>query len=213
MGTAQAPAADRVYEHVRRAILDRDYAGGHLLTEGEVAEAVGVSRTPVREALLRLEAQGMLRLYPKRGALVLAVSAEEADDLFEAREVVEGFCARRAWERRGALLPRLEELLERMRAHRAAGDARALSEQDRAFHAAVVEAAGNAVFTRLYDSLRDRQTVLGEAAVHASPERMDRVVEEHDALLAALRGDDPHVFEELVRHHVESAADNLRRSR
>ena len=62
------PAADRVYAHVKQGVLERTYEGGTLLTEGELAEAVGVSRTPVREALLRLEAEGLIKLYPKKGA-------------------------------------------------------------------------------------------------------------------------------------------------
>src|SRR2546426_5890689 len=83
------PAAERVYAHVKQAVLDRRYEGGTLLTEGDLAETVGVSRTPVREALLRLEAEGLLKLYPKKGALVLPVSAQEIDDVVETRLLVE----------------------------------------------------------------------------------------------------------------------------
>ncbi len=70
-------------------VLDRRYEGGTLLTEGELAEAVGVSRTPVREALLRLEVEGLIKLYPKKGALVLPVSAQEIADVVETRLLVE----------------------------------------------------------------------------------------------------------------------------
>src|SRR4051812_50176230 len=83
----QPPAADRVYQHVKQAVLERRYEGGTLLTEGELAEAVGVSRTPVREALLRLEVEGLLRLYPEKGALVLPVSAQEIRDGIETRQL------------------------------------------------------------------------------------------------------------------------------
>ena len=62
--------AGRVYQHLKRAILEQVHPGGTLLTEAEIADAVGVSRTPVREALLRLESEGLVALYPKRGALV-----------------------------------------------------------------------------------------------------------------------------------------------
>jgi len=76
MDTTSTPsAADRVYDHVRQGILSRRYADNELLAEGGIAAETGVSRTPVREALLRLEAQGMIRLLPKRGALVLPVTA------------------------------------------------------------------------------------------------------------------------------------------
>src|SRR3954465_8181531 len=86
-------ATSRAYDHLKQAILDRAYPGGALLSEGEVAAQVGVSRTPVREALLRLEPEGPVRLYPKRGALVLPASPQEITDVLETREVVETFSA------------------------------------------------------------------------------------------------------------------------
>src|SRR5262245_5406294 len=93
------PAATRVYQHVKRAILEQIHAGGALLTEVEIATAVGVSRTPVREALLRLQSEGLVTLYPKRGALVLPISAAEIEDVIEARQLVEVHAAARAWAR------------------------------------------------------------------------------------------------------------------
>jgi DNA-binding GntR family transcriptional regulator len=204
------PAVDRVYEHVKRAILERSYEGGTLVTEGEVAEAVGVSRTPVREALLRLEAEGLLRLYPKKGALVLPVSAKDIDDVLEARELVETYAAAKAWARRTVLIPELEALLDTMRHQLAAGEPRALMEADREFHAAVVGATGNPILTRLYAGLRDRQLCMGVAAMRISPERMDRAVDEHTAILDALRKGDQSRFRDLLRAHVVGAGEQLR---
>ncbi len=109
------PAAERVYTHIKEAVLDRRYEGGTLLTEGDLADAVGVSRTPVREALLRLEVEGLIKLYPKKGALVLAVSAQEIKDVVETRLLVEEFAARRAVPATPQLVARLEQLLEEQR--------------------------------------------------------------------------------------------------
>ncbi len=78
-------AADRVYEYAKAGILERRFGSHDLLTEGELAAAVGVSRTPVREALLRLQGDGLIRLLPKRGALVLPVTADEIADVLETR--------------------------------------------------------------------------------------------------------------------------------
>src|ERR671932_1608978 len=89
--TAATTATERAYGHTKSRVLDGTYAGGALITEGEVSEAVGVSRTPVREAFLRLQAEGLLRLYPKRGALVVPVSAQEIDDVMETRRMIERF--------------------------------------------------------------------------------------------------------------------------
>src|SRR5690348_18504343 len=110
LAVKQPPAADRVYTHVKQAVLERRYEGGTLLAEGDLAEAVGVSRTPVREALLRLEAEGLLKLYPKKGALVLPVSAQEIADVVETRLLVEQHAVRKlAGAVPPALIARLEE--------------------------------------------------------------------------------------------------------
>ncbi|HWB34756.1 MAG TPA: GntR family transcriptional regulator, partial [Rugosimonospora sp.] len=114
-----------MYQHLKRDILEQYHAGGALLTEGEIAEATGVSRTPVRAALLRLEAEGLVALYPKRGALVLPVSAQEVEDVIEARRLVETHAATRAWVRRAALADMLVPLLEAMRSAHVEGDAAA----------------------------------------------------------------------------------------
>src|ERR1700710_621057 len=87
---ARGGAKDRALDYVKSRILSGAFRGGELISEGEVARALEMSRTPVREAFLRLEAEGLLRLYPQRGALVVAVSPTEVESVLEARELVEG---------------------------------------------------------------------------------------------------------------------------
>ena len=204
------PAATRVYQYLKRAILEQLQPGGTLLTEAEIADAVGVSRTPVREALLRLESEGLVALYPKRGALVLPVSAQEVNEVVEARTLVEGHAANRVWPRRAELIPVLEPHLEAMRTASAAGDVSAFIVADRAFHAAVVDAAGNRILADLYHRLRDRQMRMGVATIRISPERMGIALAEHEQLLAALHGDSPQGWTSLVLAHVATAAHHLR---
>lgn len=138
----QPPAAERVYAHVKQGVLERRYEGGTLLTEGELAEAVGVSRTPVREALLRLEVEGLIKLYPKKGALVLPVSAQEIADVVETRLLVEEHAARKAVPAPAGLVERLEELLTKQKAQAAAGDLAGAAVTDRCFHAEIVRSGG-----------------------------------------------------------------------
>ncbi|MDA5284347.1 GntR family transcriptional regulator [Streptomyces sp. NPDC054904] len=195
-------AADRVYRHVKQGVLERRYEGGVLLTEGEVAEAVGVSRTPVREALLRLETEGLLKLYPKKGALVLPVSAQEIADVIETRLLVEEFTVRRAVPAPPALLERLAALLAEQRRQAAEGDIAAAMTADRCFHAEIVRHAGNAILSRLYDQLRDRQLRMGVALLHAHPDRMDRTLAEHAEILDALRAGDAEAAAAAVRGHI-----------
>ncbi|PRY18456.1 GntR family transcriptional regulator [Kineococcus rhizosphaerae] len=204
------PAAERVYAHVKHAILDRTLPGGQLLTEGEIAEQVGVSRTPVREGLLRLEAEGLVQLIPKRGALVVPVSPTEVEDVLEARELVEVHTARRAWAGRAALADRLAPHLLAMRRAAAADDTWQFAAADRAFHAEVVRAAGNDVLSGVYDSLRDRQMRMGVANLAGAPDRTATALADHEALREALRGDDEDRWLDLVRDHVRRAGDRLR---
>ncbi|MFF4087996.1 GntR family transcriptional regulator [Streptomyces nigra] len=199
----QPPAADRVYSHVKQGVLERRYEGGTLLTEGELADAVGVSRTPVREALLRLEAEGLLKLYPKKGALVLPVSAQEIKDVVETRMLVEEHAARKAVPAPPGLLERLEELLDRQKAQAAAGDLAGAAVTDRCFHAEIVRSGGNEILSRLYDQLRDRQLRMGAAVMHSHPDRIAKTLGEHEEILTALRSGDAQAAVELVHRHID----------
>ncbi|MGJ5897639.1 GntR family transcriptional regulator [Streptomyces niveiscabiei] len=197
------PAADRVYAHVKQGVLDRRFEGGTLLTEGELADAVGVSRTPVREALLRLEVEGLIRLYPKKGALVLPVSAQEIADVVETRLLIEEHAVRKAVPAPAGLVERLAELLERQKEEAGRGDLAAAAVTDRCFHAEIVRSGGNEILTRLYDQLRDRQLRMGVAIMHAHPDRIAKSLVEHEQILDALRAGDAEAAVSVVRRHVD----------
>ncbi|MBY8880574.1 GntR family transcriptional regulator [Actinacidiphila acidipaludis] len=197
------PAAERVYQYVKTGVLDRSYEGGTLLTEGDLAEAVGVSRTPVREALLRLEAEGLLKLYPKKGALVLPVSAQEIADVVETRLLVEQHAVRKLGGSVPAgLIERLEESLAEQRVHAETGDLAAFAVADRCFHAEIVRAAGNRILAQLYDQLRDRQLRMGVATMHAEPSRVAKNIAEHTEILRVLRDGAVETAVEVVGQHV-----------
>ncbi|MBC9714294.1 GntR family transcriptional regulator [Streptomyces sp. TRM66268-LWL] len=198
----QPPAAERVYQHVKQAVLERRYEGGTLLTEGELAADVGVSRTPVREALLKLEVEGLLKLYPKKGALVLPVSAQEIADVVETRLLVEEHAVRKAVPASPRLLARLEELLGEQREQAAAGDYTAAAHSDRCFHAEIVRSGGNAILSRLYDQLRDRQLRMGIAVMHSHPDRTAKTLGEHGEILDALRAGDADRAVAVIHRHI-----------
>jgi len=209
-GVEKIPAAERVYAYVKAAILDRVYPGNELLTEGELATAVGVSRTPVREALLRLEESGLVKLYPKKGALVLPVLAQEVNDVLEARELIETHAAAKVWPRRRQLAEKLVPLVQEMRDHRKAGDAKSFLVADRLFHEAIVGAAGNEILAKLYNSLRDRQVRMGVPGIEMQPARMDKSIAAHQEMIDALSGNSAKRFRELVIDHIHVAATDLR---
>jgi DNA-binding GntR family transcriptional regulator len=196
-------ATSRAYEHVKQAILDRAYPGGALLSEGEIATAVGVSRTPVREALLRLETEGLLRLYPKRGALVLPVSAQEISDVMETRELVETFTAGRA-DLGPELVEELSQRLAAMRDHASAGDAKEFAYADRCFHRTLVAAAGNEILTQLYDSMRDRQLRMARLTA-SDPVRTADAIRDHAEILEAVRSGDRERVRAAIHGHLRTA--------
>ncbi|MBB6174002.1 DNA-binding GntR family transcriptional regulator [Nocardiopsis mwathae] len=200
-------ATDRAYEYTKDAILARRYAGGELVSEGDIAAGVGVSRTPVREALLRLQAEGLVRLFPKRGALIVPVSQQEIDDVIETRRLVEGFTAERAAAapeaERAELVAALGAYLDVMRAH-VATDKRAFVVADREFHRAIIRAAGNQVLIELYESLRDRQLRMMEEGAR-TVERLRANIDEHAAIMDAIRDGGTAAVREAVRLHMDAA--------
>jgi DNA-binding GntR family transcriptional regulator len=202
----RAPSAsERAYRHVKERILEGTLPGGELISEGEIAEALGMSRTPVRAAFTQLESEGLLRLYPKRGALVVPVSAEEMEAVLETRWVIERYAIEQAIADPGDLPERLERSADRQLRLTGA----AWAEADRQFHRALVASTGNAILLSLYDSLRDRQRRMGRAGAR-SAERMSRTVVEHRELAAAIAAGDGERAVAILRGHLDSALASLR---
>lgn len=202
---AALSAKERAYRHTKAGILDGTLPGGDLISEGQVAEVLAMSRTPVREAFLRLEAEGLLRLFPKRGALVVAVSPTEVESVLEARELVEGhalakLCAAPVLERE-AVVVRLREELDVQRAAFAAGDETGFAEGDRRFHTVLVESAHNPILVELYSSLRDRQLRMNLGSMLGrGPDRAQAILAQHEAILDAV---DPQAPDEAHRRLAE----------
>jgi DNA-binding GntR family transcriptional regulator len=206
-------ATDRAYVHTKARVLDGTYPGGALITEGEVSDAVGVSRTPVREAFLRLQAEGLLRLYPKRGALVVPVSAQEIADVIETRGLVERFAVEKVIASGGhrEVGTRLRDALGHQRRLRKSPEP--FTEAYRDFHGLLVAATGNQVIVDLYAALRDRQLRMGVTALQRDPHRIDRILDEHAALAEAIGAGDLPAALTGVAHHLHGTEEALRHRR
>lgn len=198
---AEPPAADRAYQHVKAGLLDGTYPDGHLLSEGEIATALTMSRTPVREAFLRLQTEGFLRLYPKRGALVVPMTPTEARALLEARLAMESF----AIDKLAAQGPEAMATVGRELTAHPACDASGLTdaemhESDRDFHARLVAAAANPVVDDLYTALRDRQLrITVTARTHT---RRPLITHQHTQVAEAIRDGDADRAKTLLREHL-----------
>lgn len=206
---ALKPAADRAYELTKELVLTGELPGGHLFSEGEIAQRLGVSRTPVREAFLRLQVEGLLNLIPKRGAIVVPITPGEAEDVLEAREAVESAAVQRLGRRPELIPAALEQLravLVVQRQHAEAGDVPAFAEADALFHRTIVEAGGNALLLSFYTTLADRQRRMNVHALAPIPARLPQVVGEHEDLLniiaeAETKAD---TFAPALRAHLDS---------
>jgi DNA-binding GntR family transcriptional regulator len=205
-------ATERAYGFAKECILDGRFRGGELISEGDVAGLVGLSRTPVREAFLLLESEGLLRLYPKRGALVVPVSPSEVEDVMETRLLIERFAIERIGRASTDLCTRLETTIESQARFAAEGDAPGFVEADHAFHRTLVEAIGNEILLDLHDSLRDRQRRMGLVALSQDPGRTRRILEEHRAIAGAIGTGDATAAAMLVRH-LEATLSLLRTGR
>ena len=205
---ARTAAKDRALHYVKSQVLNGAFPGGELISEGEVAAALGMSRTPVREAFLRLEAEGLLRLYPQRGALVVPVSSDEARSVIEARVVLEQFAASklvaRGPEARAAAFERLSGELHGQRDAAAEHDWPAFLEADRAFHQVTLDESGNRILSDFYSSLRDRQMrMIGESVIRDA-QRMSTIMDEHSVIAEALRDGDLNGARDAVQTHLAS---------
>ena len=205
-GPRAGTAKDRALQYVKSQVLTGAFPGGELISEGDVATALGMSRTPVREAFLRLEAEGLLRLYPQRGALVVPVSPDEVRAVIEARLVLEQFAVAKVVGRGPAacitVFERLSGELERQRHAATATDWRDFLDADRAFHAVTLEEAGNAILSSFYSSLRDRQMrMIGESALR-DPDRITTIMDEHRGIAEALRDGDRQRALQAVQTHL-----------
>jgi DNA-binding GntR family transcriptional regulator len=199
----QRPAArERVCDYLRGAILRGELEPGVFLEEEAVGRATGVSRTPVREAFHKLEAERYLDLHPRRGARVRQVTAREMLELYETRRLIEGFAATKLCQE-GHPLP--AELRELTRAMRALGD-RDLArhvELDRLLHRSLVAAGRNAVLLEAYDRLRARQECVAMTALNADPSRLPTILDEHEAIVAGLAARDHAAVVAILGRHLQ----------
>ncbi|MFK4730476.1 GntR family transcriptional regulator [Agromyces mediolanus] len=196
-------AALRAHTAIRRAILDGTHRPGEMLSENELAQRLGMSRTPVRSALTRLQDEGWITIYPKRGALVRELGDRDIAELADARLILESMGVQRASsEVRRALADRLESQLDAQRAALLARDLDGFVTLTIAFHRSFVEAAGNAVLAEIADRLTDRQRLLLSAHRETLFTRVEETIAEHRALVERLRADDPAGFAEALRGHL-----------
>jgi DNA-binding GntR family transcriptional regulator len=192
----------RVYDHLRTEILEGRLGPGAELGEVALAEQLGVSRGPLREAIGRLAAEGLVTVSPRRGAVVRSLSKEEFLELYQVREALERMAVQLAVPRlTDEQFEELASLNEAMEAHAAQNEVESFFEANLAFHARLLEASGNGKLEELYRQLLGQ---LGRYRVRSLTLRgnLKRSVSEHKAILRAARRGDAERAAQLMAEHI-----------
>ena len=195
-------------DSIRQLIVSGAFALGEQLSEASLAAQLGISKTPVREALLRLRADGLIDIQPQRGTFVFSLTPEQVDDICRFRELIEVAALGAGMQaRRPELVRELEANVQRMAEAQAAADWRAIPLLDQAFHEVIVEQGGNAYLAQAYELVASKIRALRSRL----PEENDRVghcQENHAAIVRLIRKGDVARAQQALALHIRDTRDS-----
>jgi DNA-binding GntR family transcriptional regulator len=203
--------SDLVVDSIREAILSGRLAPGETLVERRLAELLGVSKTPVREALITLAASGLVTVTPNRGAVVRAVSTDDVYKAYEVRLLLEPWAVNRTVREGGlrSATGAARAALEDARKHLPDEDHVQLSLANRRFHRALYADCGNEIVVRQLDSLQE-MAALGAVALLWERWRTWRAeYDEHAEILTAVENGEAETAERLLRKHIRQSVKRL----
>ena len=207
-GSSEEPAlttAASAYDAIRDRILTGAIGPGMRLRETALGAELGLSRTPVREAMRRLEQDGLVEHVPHRGAIVRSLNAQQITELYLIREVLEGTAARLAAQHAStAEIAALRELLDTQPAGDAPDAAAEASRRNAVFHRAIRDAAHNRFLLSAMDGVEGSLALLGPTTL-GMPGRIPAARAEHAAILDAIEGRAPDAAEGAARAHIAQA--------
>ena len=206
-GSADKNGASRselAYSSLRAGIHSGRFRAGDRMREADLAEMLGISRTPIRDALKRLESDGLLTAAPRRGLIVAELDQQQVTELYAVRDVLEGLAARLAAQHASpAEIAAMQDLLERQaRTHK--DDLPALARLNRLFHDVVYRAARNRYLVEVLDSFESSLALL-PGTTYVAQGRATSALKEHADLVAAIEARDADRAERLARDHVRAA--------
>jgi len=211
--TAFRSRADEVYAQLKRDVAEFKLVPGDRFTENELCDRLGVSRTPVRQALVRLQQEGFVEVLFRSGWRVLPFDFDQFEQLYDLRMVLETTAAHRLCEsdRRidHALLDKLADIWLAPVAERST-DAVQVAQWDEEFHCALVEAAGNAEMARVHRDVTERIRIIRRLDFTQQP-RIEATYEEHGKILQAIRAHRGDQAAMLLRAHIETSQAEVRK--
>lgn len=203
------PLREVVAETLREAIVNGMLKPGERLMEIQLAEELGVSRTPVREAIRKLELEGFVVMIPRRGTYVADLSIKDINEVFEIRTALDVLAAGLAVERiTEDELEQLERLLVEIGELIEEDDADKIVESDSQFHDILYRASRNDRLVGIINNLREQFTRFRSISIQY-PGRMQKSVEEHRRLVEAIASRDTDLAQQLAREHMENSEQTL----
>ena len=196
---------DLAYDQLRSLILRGQLAPDTVYSAAQFAETLGVSRTPVREALLQLVSEGFLTVIKQEGYTLRRFTEKEIRELFEARRLIETYVAEQLTGKLGdAEIRDLRAMLKTMAALAEKNDTAGFLETDRAFHMTLVQRLDNRILASLMEKIRGQVSLFAMKAVASHKGRTDEILREHGEILETLRGKDPRKAVRAVVDHLET---------
>src|SRR5882724_901088 len=204
-----ATAASRIYSDLRAELVSLQRHPGEAISEAEIALSYGVSRTPVREAILKLSDEGLLEIFPQSGIFVSRIPIAALPEAIIIRKALEETTARMAAERATASqILALQSILERQREASVAKDSSAFHQADEMFHAAVADVAG---YPGIWKFIQQVKVHVDRYRLLTLPQlgRIPKVIIEHEAVLTAIEAHAPERARRAMEAHLESLLDNI----
>lgn len=200
---------EKILETIRDAILKGSLKPGERVSEPELAERFGISRTPIREAFRQLESEGYLVVIPRKGAVVASLSERDVEEFYAIKIILEGFAARMAAEKLSDKdIERLEAINEKLQKLADEGDVKNFFKVHDEFHEIFIKASGNDKLLELINQLVMKFKRLRLVSL-SQPGRMNISVKEHEQLIDAFKKHDGHNADQLVRHTATIGAEML----
>lgn len=204
----------KVFQKIRDDILSGKYKENDELRENTVGKELGVSRTPVREALRQLELEGLVTIIPNRGAYVTGISHKDIWDIYMIRSMLEGLCARWATENISEVqLDELEEtiLLSEFQMKKESGfSTDQIASLDGRFHAILYEASGSRILSHVLTDFHNYVQSARKSSI-VSEDRARKSIREHRQILRAIRERDAEMAEQLANEHIMHVMQNLKK--
>jgi len=201
----------KVYRALKTEIIKGSLKPGTKLSEGKIAEQMGISRTPIREALRELAAEGFVKITPNQGMIISNLSIEDIQEVLQIRGVLEGLAARLAAKTiSNDEIKELEEILEKMKIYTQKNDVIAFGEIDYEFHCLILKICSNKQLMKIYDNLNDKFHSYRIRTLIVS-NKLQYFLNEHLKIAEAIKIGDSEKADRLSQKHVETVLKIFRR--